>query len=176
MPKCHQKTSPFGGITFCSSHFWANLVYIYASKCFQFINHKPFSQTFALWGLTSVFLRFRKLEQSSGEEKIGECPLQVVKRGEIQSSQKVGPKLMLNLRYTHSIHLWYIYLRLLWKINQRYCSWTKSCTSWYGKYHMNYEVLYIPGGAGFLPSTVGIPFVDMFGLDCLQNPSKTPDL
>ena len=32
--------------------------------------------------------------------------------------------------------------------------WTKSCTSWYGKYPIVYRVLYIPGGAGFRPSTV----------------------
>ena len=35
-----------------------------------------------------------------------------------------------------------------------YCWWTKSCTSWYGKYPIIYRVSYIPGGAGFLPSTV----------------------
>ena len=32
----------------------------------------------------------------------------------------------------------------------------KSCTSWYGEYLVLYRVLYIPGGAGFLPSTVPI--------------------
>ena len=35
-----------------------------------------------------------------------------------------------------------------------YCWWKKSCTSWYSKYPMIYRVVYIPGGAGFLPSTV----------------------
>ena len=35
-----------------------------------------------------------------------------------------------------------------------YCWWTKSCTSWYGKYPIIYMVLYIPGGAGFCPPTV----------------------
>ena len=35
-----------------------------------------------------------------------------------------------------------------------YCWWKKSCTSWYGKYQIIYKVLYIPGGAGFFPSTV----------------------
>ena len=35
-----------------------------------------------------------------------------------------------------------------------YCWWKKSCTSWYGKYPIIYRVLYIPGDAGFLPSTV----------------------
>ena len=35
-----------------------------------------------------------------------------------------------------------------------YCWWLKSCTSWYGKYPIVYRVLYIPGGAGFQPSTV----------------------
>ena len=37
---------------------------------------------------------------------------------------------------------------------QKYCWWKKSSTSWYGKYPIIYKVLYIPGGAGFLPSTV----------------------
>ena len=37
----------------------------------------------------------------------------------------------------------------------KYCWWKKSCTSWYGKYPIIYKVSYIPGGAGFLPSTVG---------------------
>ena len=32
-----------------------------------------------------------------------------------------------------------------------YCWWTKSCTSWYDTYPIIYRVLYIPGGAGFLP-------------------------
>ena len=42
-----------------------------------------------------------------------------------------------------------------WGKNQStYCCWTKSCTSWYGKYPNNYKVLYIQGGARFLPSTV----------------------
>ena len=35
-----------------------------------------------------------------------------------------------------------------------YCWWKKSCTSWYGEYPTICRVLYIPGGAGFLPSTV----------------------
>ena len=41
-----------------------------------------------------------------------------------------------------------------------YCWQKKSCTSWYGKYPIICRVLYIPGGAGFLPSTVsqGIPW------------------
>ena len=34
---------------------------------------------------------------------------------------------------------------------QSYCGWKKSCISWYT---IIYMVLYIPGGAGFLPSTV----------------------
>ena len=42
----------------------------------------------------------------------------------------------------------------LLRIPNYYGWWKKSCTSWYGKYLMIYRVLYIPGGAGFLPSTV----------------------
>ena len=41
------------------------------------------------------------------------------------------------------------------KLVKRYCCWWKeSYTSWYGKYLLIFKVLYIPGGAGFLPSTV----------------------
>ena len=39
-------------------------------------------------------------------------------------------------------------------LEESYGRWTKSCTSWYGKYPIIYRVSYIPGGAGFLPSTV----------------------
>ena len=35
-----------------------------------------------------------------------------------------------------------------------YCWWKKSCTSSYGQYPSIYKVLYMPGGAGCLPSTV----------------------
>ena len=35
-----------------------------------------------------------------------------------------------------------------------YCWWKKSCTGWDDRYPVIYRVLYIPGGAGFLPSTV----------------------
>ena len=53
---------------------------------------------------------------------------------------------------------WYIYLHYAkqksTKYRQIYCWWTKSCTSWYGEYPIVYRVLYIPGGAGFRPSTV----------------------
>ena len=42
-----------------------------------------------------------------------------------------------------------------------YCWWRKSCTSWYGETTIIYRVLYISGGAGFLPSTVS--------QDCLES-------
>ena len=41
-----------------------------------------------------------------------------------------------------------------WENHQNYSLWKKSCTSWYGKYSIIHKVLYIPGGAGFLPSTL----------------------
>ena len=41
----------------------------------------------------------------------------------------------------------------------RYCWRNKSCTSWYVVYPTIYRVLYIQGGAGFLPSTVSCPFL-----------------
>jgi len=40
------------------------------------------------------------------------------------------------------------------KCDLSYCWWKKSCTSWYDKYPIICRVSYIPGGAGFLPSTV----------------------
>ena len=39
-----------------------------------------------------------------------------------------------------------------------YCWWLKSCTSWWIACPIIYKVLYIPGGAGFQPSTVWIHF------------------
>ena len=67
----------------------------------------------------------------------------------------------------HTLHwLWQRWLHLpacqvkiktwcrIWHKKWCYCWWTKSCTSWYGKYPFFFWVLYIPGGAGFHPSTV----------------------
>ena len=39
-----------------------------------------------------------------------------------------------------------------------WCFRNPAITSWYGKYPIIYKVLYIPGGAGFLPSTVWTDF------------------
>ena len=41
-------------------------------------------------------------------------------------------------------------------LSKWYGWWKKSCSSWYGKNWISiiYKVLYIPGGAGFLPSAV----------------------
>ena len=36
------------------------------------------------------------------------------------------------------------------------CWWLKCCTSWWIVYPIIYKVLYLPGGAEFLPSTVGL--------------------
>ena len=41
-----------------------------------------------------------------------------------------------------------------WKTDISYCWWKKSCTSWWAVYPVIIRALYIPGGAGFLPSTV----------------------
>ena len=41
-----------------------------------------------------------------------------------------------------------------WGVFQRYCWWTKSCTTKDDDYLIIYQVLTIPGGAGFCPSTV----------------------
>ena len=47
-----------------------------------------------------------------------------------------------------------VYQSLYMNVSCNYCWWKKSCTSWYGKYPIIYKVLYMPGGAGFLQSTV----------------------
>ena len=39
-------------------------------------------------------------------------------------------------------------------LQESYCWWKKSCTSWYGKYPITYRVSYMLGGVVFLPSTV----------------------
>ena len=46
----------------------------------------------------------------------------------------------------------HIHSIIIQDLGSTYCWWTKSCTSWYGKYPFIYRVLYIPGGcSGFLP-------------------------
>ena len=60
------------------------------------------------------------------------------------------------LRIWETEDWWYFWFEL------SYCWWKKSCTSWYGKYPIIYRVSYIPGGAGFQPSTVSHPYALMF--------------
>ena len=45
--------------------------------------------------------------------------------------------------------------------SETYCWWTKSCTTWDDNYPIIYRVLTIPGGAGFLPSTIGFSWLVM---------------
>ena len=45
-------------------------------------------------------------------------------------------------------------LREFHSISHHYCWWKKSCTTKDDDYPIVYRVLYIPGGAGFCPSTV----------------------
>ena len=47
--------------------------------------------------------------------------------------------------------IWQFWPRLA---ENRWCDWTKSCTSWYVEYLIIYSVPYMLGGAGFLPATV----------------------
>ena len=61
-----------------------------------------------------------------------------------------------------------------------YCWWTKSCTSWYGKYPSIYRrYLYIPGGAGFFSiSSIVILFSQDLSWDewwnspCFRHPNE----
>ena len=46
------------------------------------------------------------------------------------------------------------------KGTRSYCWWKKSCTCWSVVSPIIYKVLYILGGAGFLPSTVVIPYLE----------------
>ena len=57
-----------------------------------------------------------------------------------------------------------------------YCWWTKSCTTKDDNYPIIYRVLTIPGGAGFLPSTVAMgnpPFESMY-IFPIRNPVDFP--
>ena len=54
----------------------------------------------------------------------------------------------------------------------KYCWWTKSCTTKDDDYPIIYRVLYIPGGAGFLPSTVARFFGDFW----FRSPTHPPRL
>ena len=49
----------------------------------------------------------------------------------------------------------------------RYCWWKKSCTSWCSRYPSNHNALYIPGGAGFLPTTVSWDMIFTISTDAL---------
>ena len=62
------------------------------------------------------------------------------------SNQSMGAA----ISYEHHMNLFYNWI----VVHQPYCWWLKSCTSWYVVDPIIYKVLYIPGGAGFLPSTV----------------------
>ena len=54
-------------------------------------------------------------------------------------------------------HLLQDFVGKIFHISPYYCWWKKSCTSWYVVSPIIYKVLYIPGGAEFLPSTVSYP-------------------
>ena len=63
-------------------------------------------------------------------------------------------------------------LEICW-FNISHCWRKKSCPSWYGKYRSFHRVLYIPGGAGFLPSTVGTPSYIESGILSWDLPTAT---
>ena len=75
--------------------------------------------------------------------------------------------------------VWYLQLEHSGTVGW-YCWWTKSCTTKDDDYPIIYKVLYIPGGAGFLPSTVSTPlqwFEMESDLCCLSGvliPTRTP--
>ena len=51
-----------------------------------------------------------------------------------------------------------------------YCWWKKSCASSCGKYPIVCRVLYIPGGARFLPSTVSFRSTNLLYMDLICSP------
>ena len=57
--------------------------------------------------------------------------------------------------------------RVKMKKTSNHSWWKKSYTSWCGKFPIIYRVLYIPGGAGCLPSTVPPCLVDQLMAHCL---------
>ena len=66
------------------------------------------------------------------------------------------PDIRLSLRTACKVEGW-------WKIESdeiwmTYCWWTKSCTTKDADYPITYRVWTIPGGAGFLPSTVWMTY------------------
>ena len=63
-----------------------------------------------------------------------------------------GPSQLLNLVLIPCISIISQLSSGIWKSAK--LLWKKSCTNWHCKYPNIYKVLYIPGGAGFLPSTV----------------------
>ena len=70
----------------------------------------------------------------------------------------VGEKLDVGPWQCHLFRVGFLHFPWVWY----YCWWKKSCTSWQVDYRIIYKVLYIPGGAAFLPSTVALikPTVD----------------
>ena len=64
----------------------------------------------------------------------------------------------------------------LQKETETCCWWLKSCTSWYGKCPIICRVSYIPGGAGFPPSTVLVLFSPLEGKWFLNQLSKLKEV
>ena len=91
-------------------------------------------------------------------------------------------KMSSNRVATSCIQAWFIFhvfsKRKIHSSHTAYCWWTKSCTSWYGRYLSIHRVLYISTGAGFLRSTAprGYPFNwwSPFFVDPSRNFPKTP--
>ena len=71
-----------------------------------------------------------------------------------------------SMRWSHQLHLWTGRLMDGWT-DETYCWWKNSCTSSYVVYLM-YRILYIPRGAGFLPSTVLPSLVAIWGRSWLR--------
>ena len=75
-----------------------------------------------------------------------------------------GMKLISNLEKVKPPNLGEINWNIFFKITYPYCWWKTSCTSWYGKYPIVYRVSYMLGGAGFLSSTLGSMYGNMYVL------------
>ena len=111
---------------------WMHKIRINVSN-FVVVSCKPLIWTSTFWEETPLIVGFFQTSRRSaffgGRWPIGRGTMNLIRTSWTKKS-----------RYAHDI--------------VSYCWWLKSCTSWYVVYPIIYMVLCIPGGAGFLPSTV----------------------
>ena len=112
-----------------------------------FVEIAHFSEFWLRFWNTKIFPK-RALNHINRKKQLPDNSLRLFRDVKVTPSKAVGDLQRSGIRRSRLEprgSLWLTY----------YCWWKKSCTSWYGKYPIIYRVLYMLGGAGFLPSTVG---------------------